>query len=89
MFPEDHLLDPQPAMTRRERRDRKDAERKASEAEFMRGFYAAEVDHEDGATPEGILERAEEAEGRGYANAANARAYYDGRIAYAVANLTG
>ncbi len=88
MFPEDYLLDPQPATTRRERRDRKDADRKASEAEFMRGFYAAEVDYEDGATPEGILERAEEAERRGYANAADTRAYYDGRIAYAVAHLS-
>ena len=59
MFPEDHLLDPQPAMTRRERRDRKDDDRKASEAEFMRGFHAAERDHEDGATLRGIIERAE------------------------------
>ena len=59
MFPEDYLLDPQPALTRRERRDRKDADRKASEAEFMRGYYAAERDHEDGATLTGIIERAE------------------------------
>jgi hypothetical protein len=79
MFEDDYLLDARPAMTRRQRRDRKDAERKASEAEFMRGFHAAEVDHEDGATLRGILERAESLIPE---TPVGERPYLVGRVAY-------
>lgn len=59
MYEDDYILDPMPE-TRRERRDRKDAERKAREQRFMEGYCSAERDHEDGADPRWCLARASE-----------------------------
>lgn len=78
MFPEDYLLDPQPAMTRRERQPRRDADRSRDRGtRFVEGYFSAERDHEDGASVEGIYRRACELMTDGDVH------YHAGRMAYA------